>query len=106
MLIDGKIKLKNDSQIAEFTETGLKFENGSELAADVVVFATGCAHSLLSSMTDKSTDRGSDWATPAMPCARSAGTRSEIVASALGGSTLRARSTGRGATLACRGYGI
>ncbi|KAJ7213361.1 hypothetical protein C8J57DRAFT_1538778 [Mycena rebaudengoi] len=27
--------------IAEFTETGLKFENGSELAADVVVFATG-----------------------------------------------------------------
>ncbi|KAJ7347250.1 hypothetical protein DFH08DRAFT_867664 [Mycena albidolilacea] len=41
LIIDGKIKLKNDSQIAEFTETGLKFENGSELPADVVVFATG-----------------------------------------------------------------
>ncbi|KAF7334966.1 Flavin-containing monooxygenase [Mycena venus] len=41
LLVDGKIKLKNDSQIEEFTETGLKFENGSELAADVVVFATG-----------------------------------------------------------------
>ncbi|KAJ7250746.1 hypothetical protein C8J57DRAFT_679664 [Mycena rebaudengoi] len=41
MIIDGKIKLKNDSQIAEFTETGIKFENGSELPADVVVFATG-----------------------------------------------------------------
>ncbi|KAJ6566754.1 hypothetical protein B0H19DRAFT_1138526 [Mycena capillaripes] len=41
LIIDGKIKLKNDSQISEFTETGLKFENGSELAADVVVFATG-----------------------------------------------------------------
>ncbi|KAJ7511132.1 hypothetical protein B0H11DRAFT_1954105 [Mycena galericulata] len=41
MIIDGKIKLKNDSQIAEFTETGLKFENGSELPVDVVVFATG-----------------------------------------------------------------
>lgn len=41
LIIDGKIKLKNDSQIAEFTETGLKFENGSELAADVVIFATG-----------------------------------------------------------------
>ncbi|KAJ7477704.1 hypothetical protein FB451DRAFT_1243020 [Mycena latifolia] len=41
MIIDGKIKLKNDSQIAEFTESGLKFENGSELPADVVVFATG-----------------------------------------------------------------
>ncbi|KAJ7257380.1 hypothetical protein C8J57DRAFT_1235096 [Mycena rebaudengoi] len=41
LLIDGKIKLKNDSQIAEFAETGLKFENSNELAADVVVFATG-----------------------------------------------------------------
>ncbi|KAJ7159293.1 hypothetical protein C8R43DRAFT_882040 [Mycena crocata] len=41
MIIDGKIQLKNDSQIAEFTPGGLKFENGSELAADVVVFATG-----------------------------------------------------------------
>ena len=41
LIIDGKIKLKNDSQIAAFTESGLKFENGSELAADVVVFATG-----------------------------------------------------------------
>ncbi|KIK03022.1 hypothetical protein K443DRAFT_677178 [Laccaria amethystina LaAM-08-1] len=40
-LIDGKIKLKNDSQIAGFTERGLKFDNGSELAADVVVFCTG-----------------------------------------------------------------
>ncbi|KAF7375743.1 Flavin-containing monooxygenase YUCCA3 [Mycena sanguinolenta] len=41
MLIDGKIKLKNDSQIASFTPTGLKFDDGSELSADVVVFATG-----------------------------------------------------------------
>ncbi|KAJ7648037.1 hypothetical protein FB45DRAFT_895095, partial [Roridomyces roridus] len=41
LIIDGKIKLKNDSQIAEFTETGLKFEDGSQLPADVIVFATG-----------------------------------------------------------------
>ncbi|KAJ7624512.1 hypothetical protein FB45DRAFT_1086278 [Roridomyces roridus] len=41
LIIDGKIKLKNDSQISHFTETGLKFENGSEFNADVVVFATG-----------------------------------------------------------------
>ncbi|KAJ7662439.1 hypothetical protein B0H17DRAFT_1093497 [Mycena rosella] len=41
MIIDGKIKLKNDSQLAEFTPSGLKFEDGSELPADVVVFATG-----------------------------------------------------------------
>ncbi|KAJ6467908.1 hypothetical protein C8R45DRAFT_1171515 [Mycena sanguinolenta] len=44
MIIDGKIKLKNDSQIAAFTDSGLKFENGSELAADVVVFATGLSN--------------------------------------------------------------
>ncbi|KAF7323963.1 Flavin-containing monooxygenase [Mycena kentingensis (nom. inval.)] len=41
LIIDGKIKLKNDSQFESFTQTGLKFENGSELEADVVVFATG-----------------------------------------------------------------
>jgi len=41
MIVDGKIKLKNDSQLERFTETGLKFEDGSELSADVVVFATG-----------------------------------------------------------------
>ena len=41
MIIDGKIKLKNDSQIKAFTENGLLFENSSELPADVVVFGTG-----------------------------------------------------------------
>ena len=38
---EGKIKLKNDSQISHFTERAIVFENGSELEADVVVFATG-----------------------------------------------------------------
>ncbi|KDR66349.1 hypothetical protein GALMADRAFT_217076 [Galerina marginata CBS 339.88] len=38
----GKIKLKNDSPIESFTVTGNKFVNGSELPADVLVFATGC----------------------------------------------------------------
>ncbi|KAI0043336.1 FAD/NAD(P)-binding domain-containing protein [Auriscalpium vulgare] len=41
LIIDGKIKLKNDSLISRFTKTGLEFENGSTLDADVVVFATG-----------------------------------------------------------------
>jgi len=41
LIIDGKIKLKNDAQIARFTQTGLEFEDGSTLDADVVVFATG-----------------------------------------------------------------
>ncbi|KAJ7490350.1 hypothetical protein B0H11DRAFT_2010164 [Mycena galericulata] len=41
MIVDGKIKLKNDSPIERFTADGLKFKNGSELPADVVVFATG-----------------------------------------------------------------
>lgn len=41
MIIDGKIKLKNNTQIERFTPTGLKFTDGSELEADVVLFATG-----------------------------------------------------------------
>jgi len=41
LIADGKVKLKNDSQISHFSETGLVFENGSELPADVVIFATG-----------------------------------------------------------------
>ena len=41
MIIDGKIGLKNDSVIEEYTKTGLKFEDGSTLDADLVVFATG-----------------------------------------------------------------
>ena len=41
MIIDGKIKLKNDSQISRFTKDGLEFTNGSMLEADAVVYATG-----------------------------------------------------------------
>jgi hypothetical protein len=41
LVIDGKIKLKNDAIIEGFTESGLKFTDGSELQSDVVVFATG-----------------------------------------------------------------
>lgn len=41
LIIDGKIKLKNDSLFQSFTPTGLKFEDGSEIPADVVVYATG-----------------------------------------------------------------
>ncbi|KAI6120372.1 FAD/NAD(P)-binding domain-containing protein [Pisolithus croceorrhizus] len=40
-IIDGKIKLNADGHIARFTPTGLLFEDGSALDADVVVFATG-----------------------------------------------------------------
>ncbi|EAU90062.2 hypothetical protein CC1G_08335 [Coprinopsis cinerea okayama7 len=45
LIADGKIKLKSDSQIKEFTERGLIFEDGSELEGDVVVFATGHGNS-------------------------------------------------------------
>ena len=41
LIIDGTIGLKNDSTIKEFTKTGLEFEDGSTLDADLVVFATG-----------------------------------------------------------------
>ena len=43
MVIDGKIKLKNDSEIKRFTKTSLEFENGTTVDADVILFATGCA---------------------------------------------------------------
>ncbi|KAL4247718.1 hypothetical protein ABKN59_008249 [Abortiporus biennis] len=44
LIIDGKIKLKSGSQIERFTKTGLKFQDGSELEADVVLYATGFAN--------------------------------------------------------------
>ena len=41
MIIDGKIKIKSSGPIKRFTKTGMVFEDGSELPADVVVFASG-----------------------------------------------------------------
>ncbi|GBE89505.1 FAD/NAD-binding domain-containing protein [Sparassis crispa] len=41
LIIDGKIKIKNGCMIERFTETGLMFDDGSELSADVVICATG-----------------------------------------------------------------
>ena len=41
MLIDGKIKLKNDAAIDTFVEDGIRFADGSFLPADLVIFATG-----------------------------------------------------------------
>lgn len=42
-MIEGKIKLKNDSIIKRYTKTGFEFEDGSTVDADVILFATGCA---------------------------------------------------------------
>jgi hypothetical protein len=47
MIIDGKIKLKADSEIENFTKKGLKFKDGSELEADGVIFATGFVFPLI-----------------------------------------------------------
>ncbi|KAH8119454.1 FAD/NAD-binding domain-containing protein [Phellopilus nigrolimitatus] len=41
MIVEGKIKLKNDSLIQRFTKDGIEFENGSSLPADVIILATG-----------------------------------------------------------------
>ncbi len=40
LIIDGKIKLKT-GQVSEITETGVKLEDGTELPADLIVYATG-----------------------------------------------------------------
>ncbi|EGO00145.1 hypothetical protein SERLA73DRAFT_107137 [Serpula lacrymans var. lacrymans S7.3] len=41
LIADGKIKLKADSPMSRFTPSGLEFEDGSTIDADVVIFATG-----------------------------------------------------------------
>ena len=43
LVIDGSIKLKSgkDAGIQELTETGVKFVDGTELPADLIVYATG-----------------------------------------------------------------
>ncbi|OAX33329.1 FAD/NAD(P)-binding domain-containing protein [Rhizopogon vinicolor AM-OR11-026] len=40
-IINGDIKIKNGSAIEGFTENGLRFSDGTELHADIIVFATG-----------------------------------------------------------------
>jgi putative flavoprotein involved in K+ transport len=40
LIIDGKIKLKR-GQVTEITETGIRLDNGEELPADLIVYATG-----------------------------------------------------------------
>ncbi|RFU28443.1 hypothetical protein B7463_g7874, partial [Scytalidium lignicola] len=40
LIIDGKIKIKG-SALSEVTERGVKFEDGEELEADEIIFATG-----------------------------------------------------------------
>ena len=41
MIIDGKIKIKSDSELEKITETGVLFKDGSHLEADVIFLATG-----------------------------------------------------------------
>ena len=53
MLIAGQIKLKNDSAIKRFTKTGLEFEDGSTVDADVVLYATGCGSVLAFRLCDR-----------------------------------------------------
>jgi hypothetical protein len=41
LIIDGSIKVKSDSPISGLTKTGLKFEDGSKLDVDAIIWATG-----------------------------------------------------------------
>ena len=41
MIIDGRIKLKSDSEISHFSADAVVFKDGSSLAADGVILATG-----------------------------------------------------------------
>jgi putative flavoprotein involved in K+ transport len=41
LIIDGKIKLNSGVEIEEITETGVRFVDGTDLPADIIVYATG-----------------------------------------------------------------
>jgi len=41
LIVDGKIKLKSNSQVTGLSSDGVLFDDGSELPADLVVYATG-----------------------------------------------------------------
>ena len=41
MIINGQIKVKSGPKLQEFDETGVLFDDGSKVEADVVVIATG-----------------------------------------------------------------
>ena len=41
LIIDGKIKIKQGQEIKEVKPHGLLFADGTELAADEIIFATG-----------------------------------------------------------------
>ncbi|TCD68933.1 hypothetical protein EIP91_009323 [Steccherinum ochraceum] len=41
LILEGKIKMKSGTQIECYTPTGVRFQDGTEVAADVVVLATG-----------------------------------------------------------------
>jgi len=41
MIIDGRIKLKSGAKISTFTETGIKFDDGSDVLADIIILCTG-----------------------------------------------------------------
>ncbi|KAL3490244.1 hypothetical protein BJX62DRAFT_142441 [Aspergillus germanicus] len=41
LIVEGKVKVKQGQEIAEITTTGLRFDDGSELQADEIIFATG-----------------------------------------------------------------
>lgn len=39
LIIEDKMKVKSGVEITEYTETGVKFSDGSELEVDTVIFA-------------------------------------------------------------------
>lgn len=51
LIADGDVKVKSDALPTAYTETGLEFSDGSQIDADVVVFATGYKADLRASAT-------------------------------------------------------
>ena len=46
-IIDGKIKIKSGGAVERITSSGVRFDDGTELPADVIIVATGYVQQLL-----------------------------------------------------------
>lgn len=105
LIADGKIKLISGPQITRFTENAIVFNDGSEVQADVVVFATGCVPSSSCLTLTESWATLEGWGTPGSTSNEFVAMRFSRKASRSGASIRRERSMAHGVIWVSRVYG-
>jgi NADH dehydrogenase FAD-containing subunit len=63
-IINGDIKIKHGSAIRSFTENGISFADGTELQADIIIFATGYDIYFIPSSKDEDSSNAQLWWSP------------------------------------------